>query len=76
MPPQTSLLALSERGLGSCVQVSVAGYPDVLRSKLAIPAELTILCGLAIGYADPDYPMNKVHVGREPIKDNIVFVEA
>jgi nitroreductase len=73
---QTFLLALSERGVGSCVQVSVAGYPDVLMSQLGIPSELSILCGLAIGYADPDYPMNKVHVGREPIQNNVAFVDS
>jgi len=72
---QTLLLALSERGVGSCVQVIIAGYPDVLRAQLAIPSELSILCGVAIGYTDPDYPMNKVHVGREPIQDNIVFID-
>ncbi len=72
---QTLLLALTERGLGSCVQVSLAGYPDIVRSHLAIPAELNILCGLSIGYADPDYPMNKVRAGREPIQNNVAFVD-
>src|SRR6201997_2670544 len=63
---QTLLLALTERGLGSCVEVSVAGYPEIVRTQLSIPPELSIICGLAVGYADPDFPMNRVHVGREP----------
>ena len=33
---QTLLLALTERGLGTCVGVSVAGYPEIVRAKLAI----------------------------------------
>src|SRR4051812_13640433 len=33
---QTFLLALTARGLGTCVQVSVAGYPDTLREQLDI----------------------------------------
>src|SRR5215472_5876712 len=49
---QTLLLALTERDLGSCVEVSIAGYPDIVRAQLAIPAELSILCGLAVGYPD------------------------
>ena len=53
---QTLLLALTERGLGSCAQVSIALYPDVLRAQLDIPEELVVLCGLAIGYADPGIP--------------------
>ena len=63
---QTLLLALTERGLGSCVEVSIAGYPEIVRAQLAIPAELSILCGLAVGYPDPDFPANKLHIGREP----------
>jgi nitroreductase len=46
---QTLLLALTERGLGSCVEVSISGYPEIVRAQLAIPTELSVLCGLAIG---------------------------
>jgi nitroreductase len=72
---QTLLLALTERGLGSCVEVSVAGYPEIVRAQLAIPAELSILCGLAIGYPDPDFPANRLHASREPIGKDVVFVD-
>jgi nitroreductase len=72
---QTLLLALSERGLGSCVEVSVTGYPEIIRAQLAIPAELSILCGVAVGYPDPDFPANRLHIGREPIKENVVFLD-
>jgi nitroreductase len=72
---QTLLLALTERGLGTVVEVSVAGYPEIVRAQLAIPAELSILCGLAVGYADPDFPANRLHIGREPIEENVVFLE-
>ena len=72
---QTLLLALTARGLGTCVEVSVAGYPEIVRTQLAIPAELTILAGLAIGYADPDFPANRLHVKREPIEKNVVFLD-
>jgi nitroreductase len=72
---QTLLLALTARGLGTCCEVSVAGYPETVRAQLAIPAELTILCGLAIGYADPDFPANRLQVKREPIEKNVVFLD-
>ena len=72
---QTLLLALTARGLGTCVEVSIAGYPEIVRVHLAIPAELSILCGLAVGYPDPDFPANKLHVGREAIEKNVVFVD-
>jgi hypothetical protein len=44
---QTLMLALSARGLCTCVEVSVAGYPNVVRAELKIPPELTIICALA-----------------------------
>jgi nitroreductase len=72
---QTLLLALTARGLGSCVEVSIAGYPEIIRAQLAIPAELLILCGLAVGYPDPDFPANKLHIGREAIGKNVVFLD-
>jgi nitroreductase len=72
---QTLLLALTERGLGSCVEVSVTGYPEILRTQLSISEELSILCGVAIGYPDLDFAANKLHVQREPIKENVVFLE-
>jgi nitroreductase len=46
---QPLLLALTERGLGSCVEVSIAGYPEIVRAQLAIPTELSILCGVVMG---------------------------
>jgi nitroreductase len=73
---QTLLLALTERGLGTCVEVSVAGYPEIVRAQLAIPAELSILCGLAIGYPDPAFAANKLHVAREAIDKNVVFLDS
>ena len=72
---QTLVLALTARGLGTCVEVSIAGYPEIVRAQLAIPAELSILCGLAVGYPDPDFAANKLHVAREPIGNNVVFLD-
>ena len=71
---QTFLLALTARGLGSCVQVSIAGYPDIVRAQLGIPDELRVLCGLAVGYPDPEFPANDLRVGRNPLGENIRFV--
>jgi nitroreductase len=70
---QTLVLALSARGLGSCVQVALAGYPEVLYRELEIPRGLTILCGMSIGYPDPDFPVNKLKIGRAPIENNVVI---
>lgn len=72
---QTLLLALTERGLGSCVQVSIAEYPEIVRAHLDIPDELTVLCGLAFGYPDPAFPANSLAVPRNPVAKNVVFLD-
>ena len=72
---QTFVLALTERGLGSCVQVSIAAYPDILREHLGIPDELTVLCGMSIGYPNPAFPANSLTVPRNPVDTNVVFLD-
>jgi nitroreductase len=73
---QTLVLALTERGLGTCVQVSIAAYPEILRAHLDIPEELTVLCGLAIGYPDPAFPGNSLDIPRNPVDTNVVFLDS
>ena len=72
---QTLLLALTARGLGTCVQVSIAGYPEIVHEQLDIPEELIILCGLAVGYPDIDFAGNKLRVGRDAVDEHVTFLE-
>lgn len=71
---QTLVLALTERGLGACVQVSIAHFPDVLREQLDISDELRPLCGLSIGYADPTFAANHLSIPRNAVEENVVFL--
>ncbi|KAI0025587.1 Nitroreductase-like protein [Xylariomycetidae sp. FL0641] len=72
---QTFLLALTEQGVGSCVLVSMAAYPDVVRGALGIPRELVVLCGVAIGYEDETAGVNQVRSDREAVDRTTVWVE-
>ena len=72
---QTLMLSLTARGLGTCAQVSLATYPEVIHSELNISPELLILCGLAIGYTDPDFPPNHLHISRDPVEKNVLFLD-
>ncbi|CAG8951729.1 hypothetical protein HYFRA_00005529, partial [Hymenoscyphus fraxineus] len=49
---QSFLLALAERGVQSCVEVSIAGYPEIVRRELGIEGEMEVLCGVAVGWED------------------------
>jgi nitroreductase len=73
---QTLVLALTERGLGTCLQVSIAHFPDVLHEQLDIPDELQMLCGLAVCYADPPFPTNQLRTPRNPVGQNVVFLDS
>jgi hypothetical protein len=50
--------------------------PETIREQLGIGEQMRILCGLAIGYTDPDFPGNSLRVLRNPLEDNVVFVES
>ena len=71
---QTLLLALTERDVGSCVQVSIALYPDVVRREMGIPEDLEVLCGVSIGYPDPAFPANNLDIPRNPVERHVVLV--
>ncbi|MGB3481767.1 MAG: nitroreductase [Mycobacterium sp.] len=72
---QTFLLGLTARGLGSCVQMLIAGFPHVVREALSIPDRYEILCGLAIGYPVEGFPANHLDVARKPLDESVVFVD-
>lgn len=71
---QTLVLWLTAHGIGTCVQVSLAAYPEIIRNELNIPPELLIICGLAVGYSDPDFPTNHLHISRDPVEKNVWFL--
>ncbi|KAG0504179.1 hypothetical protein KC19_4G234600 [Ceratodon purpureus] len=73
---QTLLLGLTARGLGSCCEVSLAAYPDIIRKELGIPPELVIICGVAIGYTDFDFPANRLRVERAPVEHNVAIIDS
>ncbi len=68
---QTLVLALTERGIGTCVQAALITYPEVFRRELAIPDELVILCGMSLGYADPGFPANHLKIPKQPVEKNV-----
>ncbi|KAI0485237.1 Nitroreductase-like protein [Xylariaceae sp. FL0804] len=72
---QTFLLALTERGVGSCVQVSIAGYPDLVRREVGIPDGMWVLCGLALGYEDAAAGVNRVRAGRDVVDRTTHWVD-
>lgn len=71
---QSLLLAAQNEGLATCPMAALATYPDQIRQVLPIDKSLTILCGIAIGYEDPDVPANGARMPRGPLGDNVQFL--
>jgi nitroreductase len=65
---QTLMLAARARGLHTCAEAAIASYPDIVRRELNISPDYTIMCGMALGYADPDAPENNLVTARVPAR--------
>ncbi|KAH6680845.1 Nitroreductase-like protein [Halenospora varia] len=65
---QTLLLALTERGLASCCEVSLAGYKEVVRRELGIDERMNVICGVAVGWEDKAMRVNGVQSPREAVE--------
>lgn len=70
---QTVMLLLREAGLDSCPQEIWAMYGSYMRELLDIDDDHIFFCGMAIGYRDPDAPINNFDVSRVAIADTIQF---
>lgn len=70
---QTVMLLLREEGLDSCPQEIWALYGTYMRELLDIDGDHIFFCGMAIGYRDPDAPVNNFHVPRVPLADTVEF---
>jgi nitroreductase len=55
---QTIMLAARGFGLHTCAQASIAQYPDIVRRELGLAGDRVVLCGMAVGYADPQAVIN------------------
>lgn len=68
---QSVCLAAMEYGLGTCVEYQAVTYQRGIREVLGIPASKKPVCGIAIGYPDPEFPANAVVTEREPVDQKI-----
>lgn len=65
---QTLLIAAQGHDLDSCPQAIFASFHGVVRRELAIPQSEVVVCGIALGKADPEAPANRLVPEREPVE--------
>ncbi len=73
---QNVMLAAKARGLDTCPQAAFATYHRVITARLDIPADQMVICGMALGHADPDAIENTLQTAREPASGFAVFHDA
>ncbi len=63
---QNVMTAARGQGLDTCAQAAWTGYHRVIRPVLGLTEQETVVCGMAIGHADPDAPENTLVTSRAP----------
>ncbi len=58
------MLAAQAQGLATCAIGALASYPSLIRRHLGLDGTSHIVCGMALGYADPDAPVNQTQTKR------------
>lgn len=72
---QTFMLLATEAGLDTCPQEAWAVWSDAVAEFVGAPEQEMLFCGVAIGHADPDAPVNSLVSERMPLEEWATFVE-
>lgn len=70
---QSIMLAAQEFNIGSAPAVTLVAHPDLLRAELAIPEELSIIFGIALGHVDVTHPLNTFRSPRRHVDEAVRF---
>ncbi len=72
---QTIMLLLREEGLDSCPQEALWQHARLIKQFIGVSDETHIFfCGMAIGYRDPDAPVNNFERERVALDDQVRFL--
>jgi nitroreductase len=72
---QNVMVAARGRGLDTCPQAAFMQYHKIIADLLHIPDSEQVVCGMALGYADPDKIENTLITEREPVAGFAKFLE-
>ncbi|HJU31867.1 MAG TPA: nitroreductase [Hyphomicrobiaceae bacterium] len=72
---QAIMTAARGFGLETCPQAAWLVFYELLQRRLGIPSEQIIVCGMALGYPDPNEKVNAFTPERAPLSDYVTFVD-
>ena len=65
---QSIMLSALEHGLATCTQASLSEYPTLIKKHLGYPEDSTLVCGMALGYEEPDAAINSYRTPRDEVE--------
>lgn len=72
---QNFMLAAWSRGLGTCWMNAVSICQEHIKRELTLADELILADGIAVGYPDPDSPINNIPRERLPVEAVVRWID-
>jgi nitroreductase len=67
-------IAARAHGLETCMQAAFAPFHRIIRDHLPLSQAEVVVCGMSIGYEDPDAPENQLRTERVPASEFATFI--
>jgi nitroreductase len=65
---QNIMVAARGHGLHTCPQAAWNDYVSIIRPHIGASDQEMLVCGMSLGYADPDALVNTFHTPRVPVE--------
>ena len=72
---QSVMVAARGLGLDTCPQAAFIQFHRIIMEAIGAPANEQLVCGMSLGYADPDAVENTLQTEREPVERFATFIE-
>jgi nitroreductase len=72
---QSIMIAARARGLDTCPQAAFLQFHRIVVEHVGAPSSEQLVCGMSLGYADPDAAENRLVTEREPVTGFATFLE-
>jgi nitroreductase len=72
---QNIMVAARGRGLDTCPQAAFTPFHEVIERELQLPETQMLVCGMALGHADPSAVENRLVTEREPVSGFARFLD-
>jgi len=69
-------LLAHERGLGTCIMAAIVSYPEIVRKLFSIPQNKRLVMGAALGWPNPDAPVNRFERKRGSVEEFVKWARA